>query len=90
MNSGYDARQITFIERLSMFTLSSILSFAVTVVVFYFLVRFIDRTVAEKGIPKGMVRLILVCFLASVPALFAGAGVDWLFDTLAPAAQVVK
>ena len=67
-----------------MFTLSSILSFVVTVVVFYFTARYINRAVAAKGIPSGMVRLILVCFLASVVALFAGAGVDWISDTISP------
>ena len=74
-------------ERHTMFTLSSILSFIVTVVVFYFMARYINRAVAEKGIPSGMVRLLLVCFLASVVALFAGAGVGWVVDTLSPSVQ---
>jgi predicted PurR-regulated permease PerM len=70
-----------------MFTLPAILSYLVTVVVFYFTARYINRAVAEKGIPSGMVRLILVCFLAAVVALFAGAGVDFISDSLSPSAQ---
>jgi predicted PurR-regulated permease PerM len=77
-------------ERPIMFTLTSILSYLVTVVVFYFTARYINRAMAEKGIPSGMVRLILVCFLAAVVALFAGAGVDLIGDTLSPPEKNTK
>jgi len=77
-------------ERSTMFTLSTILSFLVTVVVFYFTARYINRAVAEEGIPSGMVRLILVCFLAAVVALFAGAGVDWIGDSISSSDQTTK
>jgi hypothetical protein len=63
-----------------MFTLSSILSLLITIVVFVITARYITRAMAEKGIPSGMVRGILVVFLASVVALFAGAAVDWVAE----------
>ncbi len=63
-----------------MFTLPTILSSAVTIVIFYFTARYINRAVAEKGIPSGMVRGLLVVFLASVVALIAGAAVDWILE----------
>ena len=77
-------------ESPTMFSFSSILSFLVTVVVFYFTARYANRALAEKGIPSGMVRWLLVCFLASVVALFSGPGVDWLSEAIAPAATQVK
>jgi uncharacterized membrane protein (DUF485 family) len=63
-----------------MFTLSSILSLLITIVVFVITARYITRAMAAKGIPSGMVRGILVAFLALVVALFAGAAVDWIAD----------
>lgn len=77
-------------ESPTMFTFTSMLSFLVTVVVFYFTARYANRALAEKGIPSGMVRWLLVCFLASVVALFSGAGVDWVGDTISPAITQVK
>jgi hypothetical protein len=63
-----------------MFTLPIILSSATTVVVFYFTAKYINRAVAEKGIPRGMIRWLLVVFLASVVALITGAAVDWMIE----------
>ena len=65
-----------------MSTLFTVLTYLVSIVVFYFTARYINRVMAEKGIPSGMVRGLLVVFLASVVALFAGAGVDWVGDTI--------
>ena len=65
-----------------MSTFITVLSYLVTIVVFYFTATYINRTVAEKGMPSGMIRGLLVVFLASVVALFAGAAVDWVGDTL--------
>jgi hypothetical protein len=65
-----------------MSTLFTILTYLATIVVFYFTASYINRAVAEKGIPSGMVRGLLVVFLASVVALFAGAAVDWVGDTV--------
>ena len=75
-----------------MFTLSAILNLLTTIVVFVIAAWYINRAMAEKGIPSGMVRGILVFFLASVLALFAGAAVDWISEPApAPAAlQAVK
>jgi len=77
-------------ERPPMFTLSSILSTLVTIVVFIFAARYISQAMAEKGIPSGMVRGLLVFFLASVIALFAGAGVDWAVESASTTTQVTK
>jgi uncharacterized membrane-anchored protein len=63
-----------------MFTLPTILSSAVAIVVFYFMAKYINRAVAEKGIPSGIIRGLLVIFLASVVALIAGAAVDWIAE----------
>lgn len=65
-----------------MSTFFTVLTYLVTIVIFYFTARYINRAVAEKGIPSGMVRGILVTFLALVVALFAGAAVDWVGDTV--------
>lgn len=73
-----------------MFTLSSILSLLITVSVFIIAARYISRAMAAKGIPSGMVRGTLVFFLASVLALFAGAGVDWVSASLAPSVKESK
>jgi uncharacterized membrane-anchored protein len=71
-------------------TLFTVLTYLVSIVVFYFTARYINRAMAEKGIPSGMVRGLLVVFLASVVALFAGAGVDWVGDSLQSEAPVSK
>ena len=63
-----------------MFTLPLILSMLAGLIVFIITARYINRTMAEKGIPSGMVRGLLVVFLASVIALFTQAGVDWLVE----------
>jgi uncharacterized membrane-anchored protein len=63
-----------------MFSLATILSSAVTIVVFYFTARYISRAVAEKGIPRGVIRGLLVIFLASVVALITGSAVDWIIE----------
>lgn len=60
-----------------MFSLSSILSTLTTAVIFVIAFRYITRALAEKGIPGGILRGLLVIFLASVIALFAGSAVDW-------------
>ena len=73
-----------------MSTFFTVLTYLVTIVVFYFTARYINRAMAEKGIPSGMVRGLLVVFLASVVALFAGAGVDWVGDSLQSEAPVLK
>jgi predicted PurR-regulated permease PerM len=73
-----------------MFTLSSILNLLTIVVVFAIAARYINRAMAEKGIPSGMVRGILVCFLAAVLALFAGAAVDWISEPAPAAVQEIK
>jgi predicted membrane-bound dolichyl-phosphate-mannose-protein mannosyltransferase len=65
----------------AMFTLSTILNLIISTIVFIFAARYISRAMADKGIPSGMVRGILVFFLASVLALFAGAGVSWISET---------
>jgi predicted PurR-regulated permease PerM len=73
-----------------MFTLSSILYLFTIVVVFVIAARYINRAMAEKGIPGGMVRGVLVCFLAAVLALFAGAAVDWISEPAPSAVQEMK
>jgi len=63
-----------------MFSLPTILSSVATIVVFYFTAKYVSRAVAEKGIPRGIIRGLLVIFLASVVALLTGAAVDWIVE----------
>lgn len=73
-----------------MFTLSSILYLLTTIAVFVITARYINRAMAAKGIPSGMVRGVLVCFLAAVLALFAGAAVDWVSEPAPATVQEMK
>ena len=65
-----------------MSTIFTILTYLVTIVVFYFTASYVNRVAEEKGIPKGIIRGLLVVFLALVLALCVGAAVDWVGDTL--------
>ena len=65
-----------------MSTFFTILTYLVTILVFYFTARYVNRAVEEKGIPKGMIRGLLVVFLASVVSLCIGATVDWVGDSI--------
>jgi uncharacterized membrane-anchored protein len=89
-NNGYDAGHLISQPKPAMTSLASILSLLITALVFFFTARYINRAMAEKGIPSGMVRGVLVVFLASVVALFAGAAVDWVSATHPAAVNATK
>jgi len=60
------------------FALPGILNLAVSTIVFFVALWYINRHLDEQEIPKGMTRSILVFVLASAVSWGAGAAVDWV------------
>jgi hypothetical protein len=51
---------------------------------------YLNRLLAEKGVPKGMTRGFLVVLMASFVSLCAGEAVDWAFSEPEASIQEMK
>lgn len=68
----------------------SLVTTIISTVVFVTAAWYINRAVAEKGIPAGMTRGFLVFLLASFVSLCAGEAADWMFATPQAAVSLTR
>jgi hypothetical protein len=65
-----------------MFTLPSMWNLVISTIVFFIAAWYIRRYLEEQGVPKGMMRGLLVFILAYAVSWGAGEAVDWVQEKI--------
>lgn len=61
-----------------MFKLPSMWNIIISTIVFFIAVWYFRRLFEEQGMPKGMMRSLLIFVLAYMVSWGAGEGIDWI------------